>query len=84
MGFQDGTGSVSLRESSVSLAGFQGFPSRVSRTNKCQHLCQMGAGRNSCAAGASVIVPTSNRPTRIPAYRFTSLEGDSALLPQRA
>ena len=30
-------------------AGFLGFLVQRSRTNKCQHLCQMGAGWNFCA-----------------------------------
>ncbi len=30
-------------------AGFSGFLAQRSRTNKCQHLCQMGAGWNFCA-----------------------------------
>ena len=32
-----------------SEAGFSGFLAQRSRTNKCQHLCQMGAGWNFCA-----------------------------------
>jgi hypothetical protein len=30
-------------------AGFSGFLAQRSRTNKCQHLCQMGAGWSFCA-----------------------------------
>src|ERR1700741_460117 len=30
-------------------AGFWGFLAQGSRTNKCQHLCQMGTGWNFCA-----------------------------------
>jgi len=49
MGFQDGTRELQSGEGYfASPAGFPCFSQSRKTTNKGQHLCQMGAGWNSC------------------------------------